>query len=109
MKYDIDNRSKTLSITIPSDMVSTNSEQIRKDLFGILELPLVKQAGWELLQMDLTGAKMVDSTGLNLLVSIIKTASQRGAKVAAKIGNANVHRTFLYTRLDKQMTISLVS
>jgi anti-anti-sigma regulatory factor len=52
---------------------------------------------------------MVDSTGLNLLVSIIKTVSPRGAKVAAKIANANVHRTFLYTRLDKQMTIELVS
>jgi anti-anti-sigma factor len=109
MKYELDNRSKTLNIAIPSDIVSTNAEQIRKELFSLLESPLIKQASWELLKLDITAAKMVDSTGLNLLVSIIKTASLRGAKVAAKIGNANVQRTFMYTRLDKQMTLEMVS
>jgi len=107
--HELDTFNKTLAITFNGDVLSTNSEELRAQVFGVLESDEVKNATWDVLSLDLTSAKMIDSTGLNLIISIIKTVKNRGAKVKASISSMNIHRTFLFTRLDTQLELTVIN
>lgn len=105
MKHLLDSSSKTLFLTFPGDIVSTNATVLREAIFGILESELVAQSDWTTLDLDLRAANMVDSMGLNLLVSIIKFARNRGSKVVGHVVNTNVQRALCFTRLNTQMEL----
>ena len=57
------------------------------------------------IDLDLSRATMVDSVGLNLIVSVIKHVKGRDGSVRFLIGNNNVERTFRFTRLDSQAEV----
>lgn len=94
-----------LSVIIPGDILSTNADTLREELFGLLETPEIKAAAWRTLKLDLTTAQMVDSVGLNLIVSLLRAVKARQGNVEAAIRSANIHRTFVFTRLDRQITV----
>lgn len=106
MKHNLDTTAGTLTVAFPGDVLSTNADSLRQETFGLLEQPDLKSANWKTLKLDLTAAKMVDSSGLNLIVSIIKAVKSRGGSVRATVGNPNVYRTFIFTRLDKQLDLA---
>jgi anti-anti-sigma factor len=106
MKHHLDSNAGTLTVTWPGDVLSSNVETLRQQTVALLESDVVNKAKWSVLKLDLTGAKMVDSAGLNLIVSIIKLAKARGGAVRATVGNPNVYRTFIFTRLDKQLQLA---
>ena len=106
MKHNLDLKSAVLNVGIPGDVLSSKVEELRQSVFGVLESVEVKRANWSTLRLDLTAAKMVDSAGLNLIVSIIKAVKARGGQVRATVGNPNVYRTFIFTRLDKQLELA---
>ena len=95
----------SLSISIPGNILSTNAEDLRTRIFGE-----VKQANspWQVVEIDLRRASMVDSVGLNLLVAVIKHVRARNGAIRLVIGNHNVERTFRFTRLDSQAEIVVV-
>jgi len=102
MKTHLDPKTNLLTMTLPGDLTSTAAEQLRPQINILLENP---KPAWNQFRLELTGAKMVDSVGLNLIVSILKLVQQRGAKMQIICANTNVHRTFLFTRLDKQIEL----
>ncbi len=95
-----------LCVTIPGDILSTNADALRGELFDLLEAPAIKAGPWHTLKLDLTAAQMVDSVGLNLIVSLVRAVKARQGAVAADISSANILRTFRFTRLDKQIAVS---
>ncbi len=105
MKHTLEISNRTLTLVVPGDIVSTNAATLRQEAFGILESETITRADWQTLVIDLRSANMVDSMGLNLLVSIIKFAKNRGTKIIGHIGNANVQRALCFTRLDTQMEL----
>jgi len=105
MNHLLDLHEKVLSIAIPGDILSTNADALREELFGLLESPPVKNGDWTLLKLDLTAAQMVDSVGLNLIVALVRVVKNRQANMETTISSSNIHRTFLFTRLDKQMNL----
>jgi anti-anti-sigma factor len=102
MKTHLDPKTNVLTVTLSGDLTSTSAEQLRPPINTLLDQP---KPAWSLFRLELTGAKMVDSVGLNLIVSILKLVQQRGAKMQIVCANTNVHRTFLFTRLDKQIEL----
>lgn len=106
MKHNLDIAAGTLTVAFPGDVLSTNVDSLRQETFALLEKSELKSANWKTLKLDLTAAKMVDSAGLNLIVSIIKSVKARGGNVRATVGNPNVYRTFIFTRLDKQLDLA---
>ncbi len=106
MKHTLDGSSGILNVSFPGDVLSSNVDTLRKEIFGLLDENTVKTSTWSTLKLDLTGAKMIDSAGLNLIVSIIKATKARGGNVRATVGNPNVYRTFIFTRLDKQCELA---
>lgn len=91
-----------LTLAVPGDILSTNAEDLRAKLFADLKSA---DAACGLVEVDLSRASMVDSVGLNLLVSIIKHVKARSGSVRFLVGNSNVERTFRFTRLDSQAEI----
>lgn len=105
MKHTLDSHTKTLTLVVPNDIISTNAAALRTEIFTILESEAISRANWETLQLDLRAANMIDSMGLNLLVSIIKLARTRQSKIVGVIANQNVQRALCFTRLNTQMEL----
>ena len=107
MKHHLNPTDHSLTLIVPGDVLSTNAEQIRTEIFALFETAPVKAAEWTTLVLDLNAAKMIDSVGLNLLVGLFKEAKKRGAKTSALINSPNLQRTFAFTRLDVHIQVIL--
>jgi anti-anti-sigma factor len=105
MKTTLDPKTGILTITIHGDLISTSADQIRAQMNEVLDAPAGPDTAWRLLRLELLTAKMVDSVGLNFIVSILKAVQKNGAKMQLVYTNPNVHRTFLFTRLDKHVEL----
>ena len=97
--------SKCLTLRVPGDLISTNAEAIRNEADTLLAIPDNTPRQWEIFKLDLTDAKMIDSVGLNLVVTLVKRIQKCGAKMQVAYSNPNVLRTFNFTRLDKQVEL----
>jgi anti-anti-sigma factor len=105
MNYQLDSNTKILTITFPGDILSTTANVLREEVFHLLDSSSCKDADWNTLKLDLAAARMIDSVGLNLLVAIIRAVKPKNKLVQAVISNANIQRTFIFTRLDRQLEI----
>jgi len=104
MKTNLDQKNGILTVTIAGDLTSTTAERLRADIHALCDTPPEKTV-WRLLRLDLASAKMVDSVGLNFIITILKAVQKHGAKMQIVYANPNVHRTFLFTRLDKHVEL----
>jgi anti-anti-sigma factor len=105
MKTHLDPRTSTLSVVINGDLVSTTAEQLRPEINKLIEDAAGKPVTWQTFRLDLSAAKMVDSVGLNFIVTLLKSVQKHGSKMQIIYANQNVHRTFLFTRLDKHLEL----
>ncbi|MDX2186338.1 MAG: STAS domain-containing protein [Opitutaceae bacterium] len=90
-------------VTFDGDVLSTSVDSLREQFSKLLE----GNPAWTQLELDLTAAKMMDSAGLNLITSVIKSVKARGVQVSARIASKTVHRIFLFTRLDKHVELTV--
>jgi anti-anti-sigma factor len=88
---------RTLKLVFPGDVLSTNAGVLKEQALAAVGA----SAGWDWLEADLSAAKMVDSVGLNLLVSLIKAAQQQNRKARIRTVNTHVRRALKFTRLDQ--------
>ena len=109
MNHNLDHSNKILTLTFAGDVLSTNVSVLRQEVFHFLESEEASQADWQTLQLDLRAAKQIDSMGLNLLVSIIKVARSRNARVTGQIASPSVQRVLLFTRLNTQMDLVMAA
>ena len=96
---------KSLTLRVPGDLLSTNAEAMRNEANTLLEAANNTPGQWGVFKLDLTAAKMIDSVGLNLIVTLVKRVQKHGAKMQVTYSNPNVLRTFNFTRLDKQVEL----
>lgn len=97
----------TLSVEVPTDLLSTTIEPIREGLRSLLELPEITTAAPRTLCLDLRRCKLMDSAGVNLLVGLIRNCQMRGLKLAVRIVSQPVYRILLFTRLDRHLEVSM--
>lgn len=103
LSFHLDKRQKQFSITFLTDILSSNVKELSDNIGKKWEE--IKNDDWNILFIDISASKLVDSMGLNLVISLLKQAQNRGSKVKCKIASRTIHRTLLFTRLDKQMEI----
>lgn len=103
--HELNSAEKTLTITVPGDLLSTNYDTVGAELNEIFTSEEITTAGWDCLVFDLRQARLIDSMGLNLIVGVLKQMRNRSAKVRMRITSRTIHRTFLFTRLEKHMEI----
>ncbi len=92
------------TLKVQGDLLSTNAKEIRASVEDLLAAP-ERVTGLKSLVLDLTGASMIDSVGLNLIVAILRATKQAGGAMSIRHNNPNVHRILLFTRLDQQLEI----
>lgn len=105
MKTHLDHQNGIFTITLHCDLTSTTVEQLRTELHAQLGTPANPEAAWRFFRLELAGTKMVDSVGLNLIISLLKAVQQRGATMQIVCVSPNVHRTLLFTRLDQHLEL----
>jgi anti-anti-sigma factor len=96
-------------VRIAGDLVSTTVEALRKEANGVLDGVGESIARGGCFKLDLTAAAMVDSAGLNLVVTLLKRAQMRGMKMQIAYTDANLLRTFIFTRLDQHIELVKVA
>jgi anti-anti-sigma factor len=99
MTHTVDRSRKILVVNFPGDVISTNAEALKSSLHPLLNT--AANSGWDCLEADLTAAKMIDSVGLNFLVTVIKTVTAQGKKMRIVATSPNVLRSLKFTRLDQ--------
>ena len=91
-----------LSYTARGDILSTNCETLREEFMS-----MVRQApAGSAVSFDLRVTRLIDSAGLNLLVSAIKAAQNRNVRVRIHVAHANVARILTFTRLNQHAEIT---
>ncbi|MEI6036031.1 MAG: STAS domain-containing protein [Verrucomicrobiae bacterium] len=94
-----------LKIRAAGDWKSTTVAAVQRDLLKAMESDGVKLAAIGLLELDLSAAAVVDSQGLNLLVTVLKQMKLRGVPVRTKVARRAVYLTLLSVGMDRQMEV----
>jgi anti-anti-sigma factor len=98
-----------LLLAVPGDLISTTADTARTAFAATLDAADARQPAWNAVHLDLRNAQMIDSVGLNLLVSVIKRVKAKGGTVTAYVTHRNVERTLAFTRLNTQMQVERVA
>ena len=106
MKYAIEKHHNRLTLYFPTDVVSTNVDGLKREIDELMQSDKCQEADWSNLKLELSDAKMVDSAGLNFVVTLVKQAKAREGTVEAVISSEHIRRTLMFTRLDKQMKVT---
>ena len=90
-----------LTLTLAGDIKSTTIAEMRRDLGTIIKHEYVFLLKIRLVELDISSAGMVDSLGLNLVLSVLKWAVTSNAEVRIIVGARGVYETLLAIGLDK--------
>ncbi len=92
-----------ISCPVAGDLTSTTAAAYR----ALIDQKLAASATWNVIELDLRAARMVDSVGLNLLVSVIKGVKEKGGTVRIMISHPNIQRILAFTRIDKHAEVKM--
>ena len=89
---------------IDGDLISSRVDSCRKSYEEVVG---TSDRDWAVLQIELSAVRVIDSVGLNLLVTIIKKA--KAAKKTVHLANptAPVRKILMFTRIDHHAVISM--
>lgn len=93
------------ALRVAGDLLSTNAEKVRRDFFALIHSLERNAPAWTCFQLDLSAAQMIDSVGLNLVVTILKEINSRRAALRILYANPNLQRIFQFTRLDNRLEL----
>lgn len=106
LTYTLDDLSKTLTLTFSTSQFQHQISGLRHEIFELLNSSPIQESKWEILAMDLTDVQSIDSSGLNLIISLIRKAQERSnKKIIATISNPHIEKTLRFTRLNHEMEI----
>ncbi len=105
MKYQIHN--KRLIVPFSGDLLSTVAAEMKPGFAVLFNKSTVHESPWVELELDLTRARMIDSAGLNLIMTVMKAAQERKVKVIARVASKTVQRIIQFTRLDRSLELVL--
>jgi anti-anti-sigma factor len=94
-----------LIVRVDGDLTSTTVLPLRRQLDEYFKSDHATAQLWTICKLDLRAARMIDSVGLNLVVSLLKTVQKRGATLQVATTDQNILRTLAFTRLDKQLEL----
>jgi anti-anti-sigma factor len=101
--------SEEITLVVGGNILSTNVQEIRQKILDIIAKSETENPQWKLLHLDLTAAQMIDSTGLNFLVALLRHVKKRGSELKISVSSANICKSFNFIRLDRQAQIILVA
>jgi anti-anti-sigma factor len=85
------------------DLLSTTVEAVKPELLGLFEKTPVADV-----HLDLTACQIIDSAGLNLVVSAIRLAREHEARIEITVSREQIRRIFMASRIDQHAKVILV-
>lgn len=107
MTHRLNREKRVLEVTLAGDLLSTNVAEIKKGLYALMDSEGSSKTAWDHLELDLRAARMVDSTGLNLLVSLVRILRGEGKAMRVRIASTHVDRAFRFTRMNQLAEVTL--
>lgn len=107
LTYNLDLKRNELQLSFSGDIISTNVDELDAKLRALVDNSAVWSQNWSTLTIDMTSTQMLDSLGLNLIVSLLKRVRERPITVRTYLRSRIVYQTLLATRMDKLMTLHL--
>lgn len=98
---------ENVSLVVHGNILSTNVQDVRQRVLDGLAEVEQRNPQWKALQLDLRTAQMIDSTGLNFLVALVRHVKKRNVAMSIKVGSANIFKSFSFIRLDRQAQVTL--
>lgn len=86
------------------DILSTNVDAVRAELDQLF----TKSPQPRSIALDLSAARLIDSVGLNLIVSVLRRVKQYGGSARIKVGHPTVRRMMAFTRIDQHAEVVMV-
>lgn len=105
MNTNLDINEKILTLRVPGDLISTNVEALHSEINGLLGPANISSQSWNIFRLDLSSTTMVDSVGLNLIVTVLKRVQTREAKMQIAYSSQHVLRALTFTRIDKYVEL----
>jgi anti-sigma B factor antagonist len=84
---------------LEGELDASTSEQLRAELLALID------GGCRSLVIDMSQLALIDSTGLGVLVGVLKRALQHGGEMTLKAPARSARRVFDITGLDRVFTI----
>ncbi|MCS6243150.1 MAG: hypothetical protein H2172_04720 [Opitutus sp.] len=94
-----------LKLTLEGDLKTTTIAELRRDLATILKHEYVFLLKIALVEVDISSACIVDTVGLNLVLSVLKWAGTSNAEARIIVGARGVYETLLAIGLDKHAQV----
>jgi anti-anti-sigma factor len=98
-----------ITLVVGGNILSTNVQEVRQKILDIIGKPEAETTPWKRLHLDLTAAQMIDSTGLNFLVALLRHVKKHGAELKISVSSSNICKSFNFIRLDRQAQVILVA
>ncbi len=95
-------QSSCLQLAVAGDLISTTTAALHRDVFVILAHDYARSLSITVVELDISAATLVDSLGLNVVISVLKWSKQRGAAFRIIVGKRGVYSTMLAVGLDRQ-------
>jgi anti-anti-sigma factor len=108
IEHYFDSKNSKLLVTFNSNPTSSSHELLKEKIDQMFQHYHKHRLVWSHMVLDLKRCNMVDSTGLNLIIHLVKYTKSLGGKVQAWVTNRTIYRTFLFVRLEKQMLIDFI-
>ncbi len=106
---DFDKINAILRIRFGGDLTSTTIAALHRDVQIILGDEHTRAMSIKRVELDMNSAKMVDSLGLNLVITLLKWAKNRDACLGIQISKRGVYSTLLAVGLERQANLVLTS
>ena len=100
----IANQDSSLKIDFPSRVVSTNVKAIKDSIFE--KLPEAQNIDFDMCLLTFEETVMIDSLGLNLIVSLIEWCETNKLSMEANIKYDVIETTFTNVWLDQKIKIN---
>ena len=98
-----------IELVVHGNILSTNVQDIRQRVLDTLAEVEQRESAWKTLHLNLQSAQMIDSTGLNFLVALVRHVKKREVAIRISVRSANIAKSFSFIRLDRQARVELIS
>jgi len=100
MKIQFLPSTQMLELAVSGNLLSTNAGRFRVEATEAMDVQSSGTAPWLGVQIDLTDAHMVDSAGLNAIISVIRKLKADGKRALIHVRDPHVYKVCMFTRLD---------
>lgn len=95
-------RAGVVACAVPGDVTSTTEADVRTRVEAAIRSAA---PGWSTLELDLRAARIVDSKGLNFLVTLLKSQKAAGRRMRFLAPQPAVRRILTFTQIDRHAEV----